>query len=156
MSDSTSTGATSAKPPATVDVQDPLPEIDWFWRRIYTYVVSIVLILLIAYVLYGLRGVQDADGLLEIGLRLCWLLGAVITFYLVAPSAEQIVHLVQAARTLRAGVPMSRVARVESPDGTMTEASSTAGKPGRSPPPVPSPAAPAPTSTVPPPTEIME
>jgi len=118
----------SASTPATaVDVQDPLPESDWFWRRVFTYAVTVVLLAGIAYVLQGLRDVQDSAHLYEIGMRLTMLVALLVTYYLVAPSAEQIVKLVQAARLIRAGVPFYRTASAETPEGGKTEVTTAAG-----------------------------
>ncbi len=119
--------ASTADPTTAVDVQDPLPEANWLWRRVYTYVMSLILVVLIAWVLDSLHDLRDAQSLYEIGMRLCWLLAAVLTYYLVAPSAEQITRLVQSARVLRAGVGITRTARAETPEGTKTEVSTVAG-----------------------------
>lgn len=79
-------------------LQDPLPEGKFFYRRIFSYVLSGLFILLLAYVI--LR-IDNNDDLRRVALYLCVLLFVVITYYMVAPSAEHVVKMVQAARIFR-------------------------------------------------------
>lgn len=94
-----------------IDPQDPLPEPTWLWRRVYVYGVSIVFLALVSVAVDRLSKIaidvpgQGVDALLSV---IQWLLAAlicVITYYLVAPSAEQIVKMIQAARLRRAEGP---------------------------------------------------
>lgn len=136
MTDTTNS-ASSENPATAVDVQDPLPESDWFWRRTYTFVLSLLLIGGTAYVLYGLRDFGDADGLLEMGLRILWVLTAVITFYLIAPSAEQLARIIQSARIITSGNTITKTATVETPGGTTTSVTTSAGSEAVGAPPAP-------------------
>ena len=124
----------------TPDLQDPLPESSWFWRRVFVYIVT-------GCVLWMLWGAIDRLGEVakvrpDIGvdalLSLCkWIIcftGALATYYLVAPSAEQVVKLVQVATLLRSGVQMAGRKIVEDESGRIEEAR-TVGKPPA--PPVP-------------------
>lgn len=132
-------------PTVTVDVQDPLPEQDWFWRRTFSFGLSIACIGFIWYGIEALWDLRQPEAIYRVTRYMIGVLAMVILFYMVAPSAEQIVKLIQAAKTLRAGVPMTRTARVETPSGTV-QTQSTAGVAGDTPevpeaPPAPSPAA---------------
>lgn len=131
MSDNTATGnsASTTDPTSAVDVQDPLPESDWLWRRVYTYVSSMLILLGIAWTLYGLDKAGEGAGLLEMGVRLCWLLALVITFYMVAPSAEQIARIIQAASILKSGASITRTATATTTDGAQTSVTTSAGTP---------------------------
>lgn len=150
MTDSTSSGSNSAQTggdPATVrvDVQDPLPETSWLWRRIYVFTFSMISVAFILYGLESLHGLRDAEAVYRITRYMIAIHAMLILFYMVAPSAEQIVKLIQAARIIRSGVPVSRSAVVETPEEGRTEVSSTTGISGhprdRDEPPAPSPAA---------------
>lgn len=138
MKDSASPPAASAGPPPTADVQDPLPESTWFWRRVFVFVVT-------AFAcwqthraidrLADIAVVNPAIGVPAFVDLLHWLLFLVIlmvTYYLVAPSAEQITRMIQTARALREGVVFSSAAKVAAPGG-MAETTLTAGKQGRNP-----------------------
>ena len=126
---SNTNSASTTDPTSAVDVQDPLPESDWRWRRAYTYITTILVLAGIAWCLDGLHSAKDADALLKIGLRLIWLVGLVVTFYMVAPSAEQIARIIQAASILKSGASITRTARAETADGGKTEVTTTAGTP---------------------------
>lgn len=129
MNDSHTNSASSSGNPSVsqVDVQDPLPETNWFWRRVYTFVLSLVSV---GMIWYGLEAVQRAGDMASVYKITRYMIGVhvlLITFYMVAPSAEQMVKLIQAAKLLQAGVPISRRATVETPQGGRTEVETTAG-----------------------------
>lgn len=90
-----------------IDPQDPLPEPTWLWRRLYVYAVSIVFLALIWVGVHRLAEAAMLEPSRGIGALLSavqWLIAALIcliTYYLVAPSAEQIVKMIQAARIKR-------------------------------------------------------
>ena len=132
MSDETQTNrATATADPATaqVDVQDPLPETNWFWRRVYTFVLSLVSVAFIWFGLEALNSMQEPRLVYSITRYMIGVHVLLITFYMVAPSAEQIVKLIQAAKLLQAGVPMTLSAVVETPQGGRAEVKTTAGTP---------------------------
>lgn len=125
----------------TADLQDPLPESNWLWRRVFVFAVT-------ACVLWMVWGAIDrlgASAMLrpEIGiealLTLCkWLLamlGLVITYYMIAPSAEQIVKMLKTAALLRSGVQVAGKHIVHGRDGS-TETAKTIGLPPAPPAPV--------------------
>lgn len=101
--------ATSA-PPTLVDPQDPLPESNFLWRRVFAYVIVAALLGLVGWHVgtvgaVALNGSETAiSGLVELLRLMLWLVAMVATYYLLAPSAEQIIKLVQTARVLRSGV----------------------------------------------------
>lgn len=128
MTDRTNQNSAEADP-QRVDVQDPLPEPNWLWRRVYTFTLSM---LSLAFIWYGAQAMLTLNRPVElysITRYMIAILAMLILFYMIAPSAEQIVKMIQASRTLRSGVEMTRKASSESPDGTLTEVETTAGKP---------------------------
>lgn len=133
--------ASQGSDPATarVDVQDPLPETSWLWRRIYVFTFSMISVSFIMYGLQSLYQMHDIESVYRITRYMIAVHAMLILFYMVAPSAEQIVKLIQAARIIRSGVPMSRSAVAETPEGGRTAVTTTSGLA-----PVPDPITPAP------------
>jgi predicted amidohydrolase len=137
MSDDTQTNSASATAdPATlrVDVQDPLPETNWFWRRVYTFALSLISV---AFIWFGVEALYDMRQPQHVFSVTRYMIGVhvlLITYYMLAPSAEQMVKLIQSARLLRSGVPITRSAVVETPQGGRTEVRTTAGAPEALPP----------------------
>lgn len=133
MSDDTqSNSAAATVDPATsrVDVQDPLPETNWFWRRVYTFALSLISVAFIWFGLEALNNMQDADSVYRITRYMIGVHVLLITYYMLAPSAEQLVKLVQAAKLLQSGVTVRRSASVETPQGGRTEVETSAGRSG--------------------------
>jgi len=131
MSDDTqSNSAAATSDPATsrVDVQDPLPETNWFWRRVYTFALSLISVAFIWFGLEALNSMREPDLVYRVTRYMIGVHVLLITFYMLAPSAEQIVKLIQAAKLLHAGVPMTRSAVIETPQGGRTEVTTTAGQ----------------------------
>jgi len=118
--------------PAIVDLQDPLPESNWFWRRVFTFVSVIVIFGILIYTIIELARIAELDprvginALLDLCLRLLWLQFIFVLFYMVAPSAEQVVKMIQTAGLLRSGVQMASRAVQE---GDRTEVAQTTGRP---------------------------
>lgn len=88
----------------TADPQDPLPEPSFLYRRVFSYGTAISLIGLIAFVVWRIEGDEQ---LREIALYLCLLLFMVVTYYMVAPSAEHVVKMVQLGKLWRSSPPDS-------------------------------------------------
>lgn len=140
--------AAVASPPPTADPQDPLPESNWFWRRVFVGVICAALLFLVWWyadaigdvALKGGTGVVEAVtglvGLLKLAL---YLLGMVIMLYLIAPSAEQAGKWLATVSAWKGGISTSSQSRATGPDGSVAEASTSAG-PAAAP---PRPAAPA-------------
>jgi hypothetical protein len=108
-------------PPPSVDAQDPLPESSWFYRRVYTFIVSAALIALLGYL-----GFYAPDK----NMAFKWtasLLSFVIMIYIVAPSADQITRMIQTASMLKSGVSLSSTKTATAPDGSTATATTAAG-----------------------------
>lgn len=120
----------TAGPPASVDVQDPLPEATWFWRRIYVFTVTTSLIVGVALFANNIASsatatqIQAFLSLARWTLLVLWL---VITYYLIAPSAEHVTRMWQTAAVLKSGVGFSQTKHASSPDGGTASAQSEAG-----------------------------
>lgn len=131
MTDSSGSGnsATATDNPAAaqVDVQDPLPETDWFWRRLYTFLFTLVSTAFIWYGFEALWGLQDAVSIYSVTRYMVGVHVMLISYYMVAPSAEQIIKIIQSAKIIRSGVPMTRSAVVQTPEGGRTEVVTNAG-----------------------------
>lgn len=78
------------------DPQDALPESKWLWRRLFTYGVTVVAVLLLWVC------VTRAPDPTNIGLALCVLVGWMATLYLIAPASEHIAHILAQAKINRA------------------------------------------------------
>lgn len=129
--DTQSNSAATTDDPATarVDVQDPLPETNWFWRRVYTFALSLISVAFIWYGIEALYDLRQPDAIYRVTRYMIGVHVLLITFYMLAPSAEQIVKLIQAAKLLQSGVTMQRSAVVETPQGGRTAVVTTAGDP---------------------------
>lgn len=149
---------------ALPDPQDPLPEANWLWRRVFTFAV-----LALAFgILIGLgwatnRIVGNIVGridnmdarnvaqitvvalnvILQMFKMMFYVVGFNMLLYIVAPSAEQITKMIQTARLLRGGVQIASRARYDRPDHS-EETQATIGLP---PQPVVPPAAAEPEAT---------
>ena len=127
----------TAGPPPRVDVQDPLPESKWFWRRLFVFSVTLVLLALLWDKVDAVSDVARAgsetaiDGLVAILKSCIVLIGMLILFYLLAPSAEQLTKLIQTARVLKLGGSITNEAKAKSADGAEVTTTTTAigGKP---------------------------
>lgn len=115
------------------EAQDPLPESNWLWRRVFVFGLTAMLFVLVydkvdAVADVARMGSREAiEGLIKL-LRIClWLIAGLILFYMLAPSAEQLVKLIQTARSLREGVRFTSVSAT-TPSGA-TSTASTAGMP---------------------------
>lgn len=71
-----------------------LPETQWVWRRLFVWTLTFGLWALLAQTVAR----APAASLTPIALGLMKLLGLVLVLYLVAPSAQQLVELLAAAR----------------------------------------------------------
>ena len=93
-----------------LQMQDPLPESNWLWRRVFCFAVT-------AGLMFFMWGLTDRLGkvafsspqegipaLLAVSKWTIAFAGLVVTYYLLAPSAEQITKLIKTASLLRAGV----------------------------------------------------
>lgn len=77
------------------DLKDALPEAKWLYRRIFTYVVTVVALILIAVC------VSRAPDPTNIGLALCVLVGWMATLYLIAPASEHVAEILALSKMVR-------------------------------------------------------
>lgn len=128
-------------PSIPTDLQDPLPESSWFWRRVFVYAVTIAVLWMLWGAITQLGNVALVEPKLGVPalLTLCkWIIGftgMMVTYYMIAPSAEQLTKMVKTVSLLKAGVQVSG-RRVEGADGSSEEAK-TIGLPPA--PPIPGP-----------------
>lgn len=134
-------------PRPLIDIQDPLPEANWTWRRIVTIAVIAAAFAVLAgcgfalfKVINGIVGKIDtmsAEAVAEITVRalatveqmfklMFYTMMVTLTYYMIAPSAEQIVKMLQTAGLLKAGVQIAQRA-VETP--RRREVAATVGQP---------------------------
>lgn len=99
---------------ADIDAQDPLPESGFLYRRITVWVVCITILALLWYNVHALRHLEHGDGLVEISKWLIVLIGLILTYYLIAPSAEHIVRMVQTVGAWKSGIATSASTAVKS------------------------------------------
>lgn len=133
--------------PVLPDLQDPLPESNWTWRRIVTILVLAASFAVLAgcgialfKIINGIVGKIDsmsAAAVAQITVRalatveqmfrlMFWTLMVALTYYMIAPSAEQIVKMLQTAGLLKAGVQIAQRS-VETPE--RREVAATVGQP---------------------------
>ncbi len=133
-------------PPALIDAQDPLPESNWLWRRVLTFLAIIVIFALMTGLGYAVHrivgGVIDridtmsAPAVAEITIRalgviermfgwMYWSLLVVVTYYMVAPSAEQIAKMISAVSLLKGGVKTASRTLIDADRGTVERTTAT-------------------------------
>lgn len=148
------------------DPQDPLPEASWLWRRVFTFValaISFGVIVGLSFAVNRIVGnivgridSMDAVNVAQITVvalhvladmfrMMFYVVLVTITYYMVAPSAEQITKVIQTAGLLKSGVQIASRARVTLPDRE-EETTATVGAPPQ--PIVPPPATEAPSAAV--------
>lgn len=142
--------------PTLNELQDPLPESNWLWRRIFCFAVTAVLL----FFMWGLVDrvgkvavVMPEKGIPALVIFSKWTIafaGLVVTYYLLAPSFEQMTKMVKTASLLKSGVQVAARAIHRTP-GKVEETSTTVGLPPVAAPETTTTAAPA---TPIPPTEV--
>jgi hypothetical protein len=109
--------ATETKPPAQVvelDPQDPLPESNWFWRRIFFIGFIVIMSAIKAYETYEDRQDWFTSFLILVG----------VVTYGIAPSAEQAYKMFQLTTLFKDGISFKRSQHVvATPDKTTASAS---------------------------------
>jgi hypothetical protein len=114
-----SSAAESKDPPLLADPQDPLPESGFLYRRITVWVVSLIILALLWFIVVTLGKRDDAtDGLVTIAKWLIGLFAMVQTYYLIAPSAEHIVRIMQTVNAWKSGISTSVMSKVDAVKGT--------------------------------------
>ena len=93
--------------PITIDPQNPLPEPNFFYRRIIALVVTGAALGLTWHNLEALHDLRDADKLLELGKWTIGFAALVLTYYFIAPSASELTNMIQSAKIIRSGIEMA-------------------------------------------------
>lgn len=128
-----------------VDIQDPLPESNWLWRRVFSFLLVAALMGFLWKTIDNLAATAllnpdiGIGALLKVCRYLCLFAFMVVTYYLIAPSAEQVVKMFKTAALLRSGVQIAQRS-VESPSGRKETASTVGQPPQPEPPAIPGPA----------------
>lgn len=78
--------------------QDPLPEPTWTFRRWFTYGATLLSLGGIGWIIHKL---SDGEHLAGVAYGLLGLCAVLATYYLIAPSAEAVVKLIEAASIIR-------------------------------------------------------
>lgn len=94
------------------DPQDPLPEASWLWRRVLVFLGELSRVLFVAFTLYAIYSLaigkdqtrESIEGLYNLAWWVLAFSALDRVLYLVAPTAEQLVRLIQSARMYTAGV----------------------------------------------------
>ncbi len=147
--------AAASGPPVTVDPQDPLPDPNWLYRRLFVFLTTFALLILfwIKLDIVGdvARGGSETAiaGLVDLLKRVTALIGFLILCYMVAPSAEQITKMIATASAWKKGVSTTSISRASGPDGSAAETTTMVGRPEGEPAPPAAPAAPVPADQLP-------
>lgn len=126
--------AAAASPPPTADPQDPLPESNWFWRRIFIFVITACLLAGVWFKVDDLSVIaliQNETAIRGLVTILKWalsLVGIMVLLYLVAPSAEQVAKMLSTLSAWKAGISTVSTSRAIGSDGSTAEASVAAGR----------------------------
>lgn len=129
------------------DLQDPLPESNWFWRRVFVFVLMSFLMWRLWFVLDDLAATallspEKGIGALLVACRyLCLFAFFLMMFYLLAPSAEQVTKMFKTATLLKHGVQFA--SRTVNQPGRSETASTVGQPPQPEAPAIPGPDAPA-------------
>lgn len=113
--------------PVESALQDPLPESNWLWRRIFSFAVTVCCLLMLWRGLERMAAVAVLDpergipALSDFSFWLLCVLSLVVTYYMVAPSAEQITKMAKTATLLRSGVQIAARA-IQREDGSAEQA----------------------------------
>lgn len=125
---------TAAAPPAEASLQDPLPESTWFWRRVFIFGTTTVLIIGVWVMVQTMVNIADGNPELVVG-SFVKIIGWLLlygwfnsTYYLVAPSAEHVTRMWGMVTSLKSGAVFQSRAAAHSPGGN-AESSASAGKP---------------------------
>lgn len=129
--------STSTDPLAKLvaDPQDPLPESNWFVRRVFAFIALGVYAGLRGFSIWQTKDVS-AWGLDMIGLT-------IIVCYMIAPSAEQFGKMMQTVSALKSGVSFNTTSAVNAATGTATTTTEATATDGKAPAPAAPPAQPA-------------
>jgi hypothetical protein len=107
---------------APPDPQDPLPESNWLYRRLFIFGFSIVAMVFMWRRGEYVQSLGTANPVIVIQAQydmFQWMMYysiLLIIFYMVAPSAEELIRIIQTARSIRTGVSFKHTEKPIMPD----------------------------------------
>lgn len=124
--------ADTTTPPPKVEAHDPLPESNWLWRRvfIFTLTTSIVVgvwMMVNSWVRSGAPSQLIVGAELKVIGWLCLLVWFMATYYMIAPTGEQIVKMWQSVTAWKAGIATTITQTATGADGSKAVAQTTTG-----------------------------
>lgn len=131
------TSADLGPPSPSVDVQDPLPESNWLWRRVMSFAVVVPAVAVNTAALVFLWMLKDSASVLILAKWNLGFAGLVALLYLAGANMTEIIKLSHSAALLKSGIVMQKKATAETPEGKVT-AETTTGKPAEAAPAAPS------------------
>jgi hypothetical protein len=130
------TDTATASPPPSVETHDPLPEANWFWRRVFSFLFVSLMIAGMWWIGSMIDELAPHNPNLAIeklydAFRYAVLLTFVsVTYYMVAPSAEQVTRMWQTAALFKNGVVSSVTQVAKGADGSTASATTVTGQAG--------------------------
>jgi len=91
----------------TIDPQNPLPEPNFFWRRLIAIFVCVTGMGLTWHNLEALHDLKDPHDLLALAKWTLAFTALVLTYYFVAPSASELTNMIQSAKIIRGSMLMA-------------------------------------------------
>lgn len=119
--------------PPEVDLQDPLPESNWLWRRLFIFALTAIIVVACWWLLVPLRQAAlqlNRDAILGAFDTIHYLFGVLVVliiFYTVAPSGEQVAKMFNLTSILTKGAGWMASAAARAPDGRVATAQTVAG-----------------------------
>lgn len=129
MTDTTTTTTTGAN-----DIQDPLPESNWLWRRVFCFAVTAVLLSFVwvdVDQIGRIAIVAPRIGTKSLLTITQWIIATnalLMTYYLLAPSAEQMLKALHTVSLLKSGVQIAS-RRIETGPEHRVDESATIARP---------------------------
>lgn len=118
--------ATAAAPPLGADLQDPLPESNWFWRRLLFLTAALAHAGAYAFILWKVGQLgskvpgEAIAALVQLGLFVTILICVDRVLYTLAPSGEQLIKMMNVVSLLKGGVSLFSRAEARTAEGTAT------------------------------------
>ena len=120
-------------PPPKIEVQDPLPEQNWFWRRIFVFAICTAVFVgawIEIQTMVNLAG-DNPDLIVGAFIQIIkWefiMAWCAMTYYLIAPSAEQLGKWLATVSAWKAGIATSTQQTATGPDGSVAQSRTVAG-----------------------------
>jgi hypothetical protein len=122
-----------ATPPPSVETHDPIPESNWFWRRVFVFAVCTMVCIGVwgmVITMVHLAGDNPAlivNAFVKIIMWLLLFAWFAMTYYIVGTSGEQVVKIVQTAGMFKSGLSQTVTQIAEGADGSKATAQTTTG-----------------------------